>query len=59
MQADEAAEVPMRRFGTVPEFAAIGAFLCSDLSSYLTGTAIPLRRRPTPHPLKLRTPGRR
>ncbi len=40
IQTEEAAEIPMRRFGTVPEFAAVGAFLCSDLASYITGTAV-------------------
>lgn len=40
IQAEEAAQVPMGRFGAVHEFAAVGAFLCSDLASYMTGTAV-------------------
>ncbi|MFK4088197.1 SDR family oxidoreductase [Kribbella sp. NPDC020789] len=40
IQAEEAAQVPMGRFGAVHEFAAAGAFLCSDLASYITGTAV-------------------
>lgn len=40
IQAEEATEVPMRRFGAVHEFADVAAFLCSDLSSYMTGTAV-------------------
>jgi 3-oxoacyl-[acyl-carrier protein] reductase len=40
IQAEEAADIPMRRFGDVHEFGAVGAFLCSDLASYVTGTAV-------------------
>jgi 3-oxoacyl-[acyl-carrier protein] reductase len=40
IRAEEAAEIPMRRYGDVHEFGAVGAFLCSDLASYVTGTAV-------------------
>ncbi|MEV4314957.1 SDR family oxidoreductase [Actinocrispum sp. NPDC049592] len=40
IQAEEAAQIPIRRFGSVPEFGAVAAFLCSDLASYITGTAV-------------------
>ncbi|MER7251337.1 SDR family oxidoreductase [Kribbella sp. NPDC000426] len=40
IQAEEAAQVPTGRLGAVPEFAAVGAFLCSDRASYRTGTAV-------------------
>jgi len=33
-------ELPMRRLGTVEEFAAAAAFLCSEPASYITGTAL-------------------
>lgn len=32
--------IPLGRFGTAAEFAAIACFLCSDAGSYVTGTAI-------------------
>jgi 3-oxoacyl-[acyl-carrier protein] reductase len=32
--------IPARRVGTVEEFAAAGAFLCSERASYITGTAL-------------------
>jgi 3-oxoacyl-[acyl-carrier protein] reductase len=34
------AEVPIGRLGTVEEFAAAAAFLCSERASYITGTAL-------------------
>jgi 3-oxoacyl-[acyl-carrier protein] reductase len=33
-------ELPARRLGTVPEFAAAAAFLCSARASYITGTTL-------------------
>jgi 3-oxoacyl-[acyl-carrier protein] reductase len=40
--AEQAARdtIPARRLGTVEEFAAVVAFLCSTRASYVTGTAI-------------------
>jgi 3-oxoacyl-[acyl-carrier protein] reductase len=35
-----AEEVPAGRLGTVEEFAAVAAFLCSEPASYVTGTAV-------------------
>jgi 3-oxoacyl-[acyl-carrier protein] reductase len=37
-----AAEVPAGRPGTVEEFAAAAAFLCSQRASYITGAALPV-----------------
>jgi 3-oxoacyl-[acyl-carrier protein] reductase len=34
------AEVPMGRLGTVEEFAAAAAFLCSERAAYVTGTTL-------------------
>ncbi len=34
--------VPLRREGVVAECGAVAAFLCSDLSSYVTGATIPV-----------------
>jgi 3-oxoacyl-[acyl-carrier protein] reductase len=34
------AEIPMRRLGEPPEFAALAAFLASERASYITGTSI-------------------
>ena len=33
-------EIPMKRLGTPPEFAAVVAFLASERASYVTGTSI-------------------
>jgi 3-oxoacyl-[acyl-carrier protein] reductase len=35
-----AEHIPARRLGTVEEFAAVAAFLCSAQASYVTGTAL-------------------
>ncbi len=42
--AEQAArgQVPAGRLGTVEEYAAVAAFLCSSQASYVTGTAIPV-----------------
>jgi 3-oxoacyl-[acyl-carrier protein] reductase len=34
------ATIPAGRYGRPEEFGAVGAFLCSDLASYVTGTAL-------------------
>ena len=42
-EAAEAAardEIPARRLGTIEEYAAVAAFLCSDPARYVTGEAI-------------------
>ncbi len=39
-QPDRLKELPMRRLGTVEEFAAAAAFLCSEPASYITGAAL-------------------
>jgi 3-oxoacyl-[acyl-carrier protein] reductase len=33
-------QLPSRRLGTVEEFAAAAAFLCSTRASYISGTAL-------------------
>jgi 3-oxoacyl-[acyl-carrier protein] reductase len=35
-------EIPAGRLGTVEEYGAVAAFLCSEQASYVTGTAIPV-----------------
>jgi 3-oxoacyl-[acyl-carrier protein] reductase len=37
-----AADIPAGRLGTVEEFAAVAAFLCSARASYVTGAAVPV-----------------
>jgi 3-oxoacyl-[acyl-carrier protein] reductase len=37
---DFVAQLPMRRLGTVEEFAAAAAFLCSQPAAYITGEAV-------------------
>ena len=32
--------VPAGRYGDPAEFGAVGAFLCSELASYVTGTTV-------------------
>ena len=39
------ATIPAGRLGTVPEFAAAAAFLCSEPAGYITGTTLTDRRR--------------
>jgi 3-oxoacyl-[acyl-carrier protein] reductase len=41
-QEGAAAQVPIGRLGTVEEFAAAAAFLCSARASYITGVALPV-----------------
>nr|WP_083467346.1 SDR family oxidoreductase [Kibdelosporangium sp. MJ126-NF4] len=40
VRAEASAAIPMGRYGDIHEFGAVGAFLCSDLASYVTGTAV-------------------
>lgn len=41
-QAEITTQVPLERFGTAAEVAAVVAFLCSDAASYITGAVIPV-----------------
>jgi 3-oxoacyl-[acyl-carrier protein] reductase len=38
--ADDAAQIPMGRFGTVEEFANVVVFMASPAASYVTGTTL-------------------
>lgn len=40
VSASEQATIPAGRYGTVQEFGKVGAFLCSDAASYVTGGLI-------------------
>ena len=40
VEAASRATIPAGRYGQPEEFGAVGAFLCSDLASYVTGTAL-------------------
>jgi 3-oxoacyl-[acyl-carrier protein] reductase len=40
VEAASRATIPAGRYGLPEEFGAVGAFLCSDLASYVTGTAL-------------------
>jgi 3-oxoacyl-[acyl-carrier protein] reductase len=40
--AEMESEIPIGRFGTVEEFAAVACFLASAAASYVTGTTIPV-----------------
>ena len=40
LEEDRLAEIPARRAGTVEEFAAAAAFLCSSQAAYITGEAL-------------------
>lgn len=40
VSASEQATIPAKRYGTVEEFGSVGAFLCSEPASYMTGGLI-------------------
>jgi len=40
VSAAEQATIPVKRYGTVEEFGSVGAFLCSEPASYMTGGLI-------------------
>jgi len=40
VSAAEQATIPAKRYGTVEEFGSVGAFLCSEPASYMTGGLI-------------------
>ncbi len=40
VKAAASAAIPVGRYGTIAEFGAVGAFLCSERASYVTGSAI-------------------
>lgn len=42
LMAEEQAQIPLGRYGTVEEFAAVAAFLASPLAGYVTGALIPV-----------------
>ncbi len=42
IRAESRATIPMKRYGTVDEYARMAVFLASDGASYVTGTIIPV-----------------
>jgi len=40
VSSSEQATIPIGRYGTVEEFGSVGAFLCSEPASYMTGGLI-------------------
>ena len=51
--------IPMARFGTAEEMAAVALFLCSDDASYMTGSIVVADGGVTAHSGQLDFPGRR